>query len=332
MELKKLEDFFAEQRPYRGYGREPSKVGIEFTYGELTIDGIAALVADAKARLEKPIRNFLDLGSGTGKVVLVAAALCPEMSRATGIEASEQRHEMAEHLLQDLASGNARHQRLRDQVLLVHGDARSAVALIASADVVWVSNTCFPDWLDNEIGAMIDRYACEGTLVYSTRNLDFKRKKDSGLGDLVPLGVTWAVNHRAAVHTVSRRRAQPGAQEVGGGTRRGAIAAAFSRWAGGQKNQKLLEGELLPAAMSDVLLVSGVSAETIVEELYAEDGCLFEVCAEALEEYPSGLDLQAFQEVCNQTLEAVQGPCREYLEFGPLSFLFAPCSRPARDG
>jgi hypothetical protein len=69
------------------------------TYGEITIPGIHALTEALKrfaplASFEKTQRNFIDLGSGTGKAVIGVAMLVPEV-QSNGIEIVNERHELA---------------------------------------------------------------------------------------------------------------------------------------------------------------------------------------------------------------------------------------------
>merc|ERR1740123_385320 len=107
-----------------------------------------------RAAAAGPPRCFVDLGSGTGRAALCAAALFPELERCVGVELSEERHDIAKQG-REAASAGAPEALLRERVVLVHGDARAAVAPIAAADVIWVSNTCFPDDLNAEVSAAI---------------------------------------------------------------------------------------------------------------------------------------------------------------------------------
>lgn len=75
----------------------------------------------------------------------------------------------------------------------------------------------------------------------------------------------------------------------------------------------LLAADLLPAALTDALLSTrsrkglAIRAGSVLEELYAEDGLLAEICAEASELHPDGLDFEAWEKVFHESLEAVLG-------------------------
>lgn len=69
------------------------------TYGEISISGIQALTDAFKrfaplSSFDKTLRNFIDLGSGTGKAVIGVAMLNPDI-QSNGIEIVNERHEMA---------------------------------------------------------------------------------------------------------------------------------------------------------------------------------------------------------------------------------------------
>lgn len=76
-------------------------------YGELTPRGVRQLVAfmrEAGATTSVRGASFVDMGSGTGKVVLDVALLCPELSRAIGVEFVASRHDVGQVALRTLAS------------------------------------------------------------------------------------------------------------------------------------------------------------------------------------------------------------------------------------
>lgn len=223
LQLRSLAAFFEARS--EGYTRGEGDMGIEFTYGELTPEAVAVLLCDAKARLrktpERSIQNFLDLGSGTGKIVLIAAALFPELKRAVGVELSRTRHGIAIRSRDELHN-LAPQLALLDRVWLMDDDVRHAVAAIAVADVIWVSNTCFPNDLNRDIRSLIDDYAREGTLVYST--IDLKLGRVSQPSAVVHMTCSWAANHTANVARLIEPLPASDIEEQ-------PTARAFSRWA-----------------------------------------------------------------------------------------------------
>merc|ERR1719414_2171403 len=130
-------------------------------------------------------RCFVDLGSGTGRVVLCAAALFPELERCVGVELSEERHAIALQGRAALSAG-APDALLHERVVVVQGDARASVAPVAAADVIWVSNTCFPDDLNSDISSAIAEHAGNGTVVYATHALHLGER--GGTAERVPVG------------------------------------------------------------------------------------------------------------------------------------------------
>ncbi|CAD7936812.1 unnamed protein product [Amoebophrya sp. A120] len=135
------------------------------------------------------------------------------ISRAIGIELSHQRHAIAELALHRMTrdpaatSSNKRRrssrklsaspgagllvppvvhaepepsseaQLLEQQVLLQEGDAiKDSVAAIAAADVIWISNMCFPKTLTTRIAHLLDGFAKKGAVVFSSRELFLVRE------------------------------------------------------------------------------------------------------------------------------------------------------------
>lgn len=115
----------------------------DFTYGEVTPDVISTLLAVTNAR---PGEVFYDLGAGTGKAVLYAAAL-GELSKAVGIE-----------LLEELHQGSVQaHQRFVTDILprMPHKQDRHVEMRlgdittedISDGDIVFTHCTCFTNEL-----------------------------------------------------------------------------------------------------------------------------------------------------------------------------------------
>jgi len=105
------------------------------TYGELTPTGVSQLIATT--RLSAGDR-FVDLGSGTGKVVVQVAMQVPGV-RCTGIELDSERHKGARKLLRAaLAEGLV----ARRQVTLRHDSILTAE--LTGATVLFANSTCFP--------------------------------------------------------------------------------------------------------------------------------------------------------------------------------------------
>lgn len=112
------------------------------TYGELTHDGIARLIAatDLKAG-----DRFVDLGSGAGKAVLSVAMQVPGVT-SLGIEIDAERFAIASMALGKAeAAGFVAPGRTR----FVHADARGYD--LSGGSVFYVCSTCFPRRLLNQL-------------------------------------------------------------------------------------------------------------------------------------------------------------------------------------
>lgn len=328
----------------RGPSSSVFDMASEFTYGELTVEGVSQLLVDAGARFEevngRPPKVFLDLGSGGGKVVLCVAGMLPNLERAVGVELSAPRHEIARRDLNDLCLQEP-DLDIQDRVYFLQQDVRKAVAPIAAADVIWVSNTCFPAELNKELGGLLDQYAQKGTIVYATRDLSVTRRAGgseagSAEGDVCKLAVSWRQDHRAGVSVLlGQPLALAATSTASGGPGQVPEERAFVKWAraldgvdetpsNDADDSYLLAADMLPAALTDALLSCqtrkgpAICAGSVLEELYAEDGLLAEICAEASESHPDGLDFEAWQTVFRESREAVLGHTtgRERSAFG----------------
>merc|ERR1719487_1706235 len=106
-------------------------------------NGVLILLRDAHYRRAGIIpKVLLDLGSGTGKVPLTAAALHTGLRQAIGIELVKDRHNIAIET-QDCLDKQFPTLNIKSRSLLLEGDIRTNVAAIAAADVIWMANTCY---------------------------------------------------------------------------------------------------------------------------------------------------------------------------------------------
>ena len=154
-DLRHGDDISATER-----ARLHTQVGAAWVHGEVTPRGTLALLhalgVDDKMRAEEVL---IDLGSGTGALVLAAALLRPKL-RAVGVELSAERHASACEARSRLAREGGALADAAARVTLIHGDARAngegaADARIrrecASATVAFVSNLLMEPRLTREI-------------------------------------------------------------------------------------------------------------------------------------------------------------------------------------
>ena len=114
------------------------------TYGELEYDGIQSIME----HLNQNFDNFIDIGSGRGKIPLYVAGN-PTISKSLGIEIVTERHNDAVELKNKLNI----FKKQTDKVILINKDFFEVDLLDYSSKptLVWISNLCFPVELTNNI-------------------------------------------------------------------------------------------------------------------------------------------------------------------------------------
>ena len=120
-------------------------------YGELLAMGLNAL---ARAVHLCQSDRFVDVGSGSGKLVFQAASM-HNVASATGIELSPTRHAMAESALKRLVEADA---EAASRVHLIRGDAVSdhqALKALQSASVVFANNLLFGELLNARLAELL---------------------------------------------------------------------------------------------------------------------------------------------------------------------------------
>ena len=109
------------------------------TYGELTVEGAARLFEQLDLGQHDV---FYDLGSGDGKVVLLAAVLCG-VERSVGVELDPDRHSVAVAMLSSAVASSAITSDEADRVSFVNGDAFAPRAF-EGATVIYMLSNVFP--------------------------------------------------------------------------------------------------------------------------------------------------------------------------------------------
>lgn len=324
-----------------GYNGEDFSRGAAFTYGEVTADALRVLLKRCQElREHQEIDCFLDLGSGCGRTVLHSLVLQPQIRRSIGIELSMDRHKTAMKARKQLSHSNP---DMADRAVLVNADAQFAVAAVASADVIWVSNTCFPEELNRRIAYLIDTFARPGALVCSTIELPCVRKNRE-TSETVEMPLAWQELHHALVHrvtgpspgsfaeidhtfTVWAIRGQGASILVKFielvmplflvvGSLVGTIATFvlnkarmrdLDLEAGTTKAPSVLRVQFLVPAISAALLARQLDPDNLLDALFGSkpsSGSIGPVLAQAEKDYHSGLDLETFKRVC-ATCDAV---------------------------
>eukprot|EP00397_Hematodinium_sp_SG-2012_P044020 GEMP01049063.1.p1 GENE.GEMP01049063.1~~GEMP01049063.1.p1 ORF type:complete len:329 (-),score=76.53 GEMP01049063.1:690-1637(-) len=200
-----LDEYF-KNLPAPWFTNDNVDVGLVGTYGEITAEGVHVLLQYAirTAASSRAIRTFVDLGSGIGKACIAAALYGPEtLERCLGIELSEERTQTAQSALQTLKeSAPLTAQQKLSKVEFTAGDFfEYAVAWIARADVIWISNVCFPQEVNERLSVLIDAFAREECIVFASCPLLVERKATVGV-PLVSIPQSWQPAHEALVYRI----------------------------------------------------------------------------------------------------------------------------------
>lgn len=159
--------------------------GKELTYGELQPEALSELF-DGKGVFgiaASPEDHFIDLGSGTGKLPILA--LLSQLGAAEGIELAEERHQFAAEALatlQPLLPSSASLQRddaigraelslggSKGRVVLSAGDLLKLP--LAGATLVFAASLCFPDELLQAVGKKLRQELQAGAIFWTLKEL-----------------------------------------------------------------------------------------------------------------------------------------------------------------
>lgn len=171
-------------------------------YGELREGEALRLLRWARPGPEDVL---FDLGSGVGKLVLLAACATP-VGRAVGVELSGHHHAVATGVLADLLAGlpPGPAGALRDRVQLVRDDLRRVD--LTAATIVYACSNCFPDEVRAALAAKA--HAAPGLrALLTTRELPapWGGERFEELGRVRVL-TTWSESERVIVYRRRERR------------------------------------------------------------------------------------------------------------------------------
>ena len=132
-------------------------------YGEVSPESFATALEWCSPQ---PNEHFLDIGSGSGKAVLTAAALY-DFASSTGVEILQPLHEAALRAHAACPRGSLRCTDVR----LVCADAFSMEPPWHEADVVFCTTTCFTDELIEQLEESAAQLRTGARLIVTTREL-----------------------------------------------------------------------------------------------------------------------------------------------------------------
>lgn len=159
-----------------------------FVYGEVSPEAFHSII---KHTHFKPNGTFYDLGSGTGKAVLLAYLLFP-FSQVKGIELLRPLHNEAVQIEQRFKSEYEALQQSDKFIEFIHGDFLELD--ISDADVIFMHSTCFPDYIWEKLNPKLDNLKPGTCIITVTRTIE-----SSNLHHLKSkeFGMAWG---RATVH------------------------------------------------------------------------------------------------------------------------------------
>lgn len=163
-------DGFSVSREAKRKQREAGIFKDGLQYGEVDIGSIIELLTGTAVKLEEG-ETFVDVGSGTGKAVLAAAATV-NVARSFGLEVVPELHECSVQALarfrqQGMAAGCG-----EVEFKLCDAFAPESIAEWTMADVMLVTTTCLtPTQIDTIVAAVVERGREGSRLIVTTSTL-----------------------------------------------------------------------------------------------------------------------------------------------------------------
>ena len=161
--------------------------GHEITYGELEYEGMKQIldhVHNINDNQEK-INNFIDLGSGRGKLPLYVAGL-PTVTKSVGIELVTERHNDALEIKNKLDD----YQEITNKVTFINDDFINVNLSYNTGDklLVWISNLCLPQKVNDDIFNKLIKELPVESFIACSKELDHNFDKLITIGKLkVPM-------------------------------------------------------------------------------------------------------------------------------------------------
>jgi hypothetical protein len=140
------------------------------TYGEIIIPGIHSLVDTFKrfaplSSFDKMLRNFIDLGSGTGKAVFGVAMLVPDV-QSNGIEIVHERNEMALSARKRIHTTS-----LANRIHFRNGNFLEPPYVFKNACWIFLSNLSFSDELQAALSRRLETDCAKNAVIICCREL-----------------------------------------------------------------------------------------------------------------------------------------------------------------
>jgi SAM-dependent methyltransferase len=176
------------------------------TYGEVAEQGIHTLSEKFRSitpldRLPAAGRNFYDLGSGIGRLVVGIALLNPSI-KATGIEIVPDRARQAREAYQRI-----RHKPLANRVELHQGSFLDTAFDYKNAAWVFVSNLCLDEQTQRELLERLERQLPVGAAVICSKELVLSVNSPlEKVGGRFTVPMTWSSESQCSAYRVKATR------------------------------------------------------------------------------------------------------------------------------
>lgn len=150
-----------------------------FTYGEISPEAFYSIL---KHLPKKPKGNFYDLGSGTGKAVLLAHMLF-DFSKTVGIELLTPLHQAAENTLMRYKN-EYKSQKSKGRIELLNEDFLDLD--FQNADIIFMHSTCFTDEVWEKLAYKFKElkkgsYVIAVTRALRSSHLEYLKSKEYGM-------------------------------------------------------------------------------------------------------------------------------------------------------
>ena len=137
------------------------------TYGELTSDGLKTMLSG----IDTENKVFYDLGSGKGSVVINAINNFKNLKKAVGIEIVKDRH--------NDAIKRREKEDLKDKIEFIEEDIFSDKVSLKDADLIYISNLCFNEEMNNNIAKKISNEVKSGTMIFTSRKIPLENVSET---------------------------------------------------------------------------------------------------------------------------------------------------------
>lgn len=152
------------------------------TYGELTVDGFKSIMKKLKELNFMGPMVLADLGSGMGKIPIMAVHY-GHANKAVGIELAKERHNTAINMKSKLP------QEYQDKLTFIKGDLLKDINL-SQFNVIFISNLCFNEKINNELEHKLKELKI-GTFIFCSKKIKAPYLKQLGS---IKVKMTWAQN------------------------------------------------------------------------------------------------------------------------------------------